>query len=176
MHRAGRRRHANFVDGTVQFATPENKGEAALADKAQEYDRALRQSQYAASARRRSVGGGSVLGASSGMGSVAGPSSASATYGGYSIAQTAVLGDSQGSELTETAGQTAAQSRSIPVEDLGTDEGVVSGLGDSYVDGAKRSKTTGEVEEEEDELQDDGVLGLLAQIYGRKEGAAGVLQ
>ncbi|KAF5380879.1 hypothetical protein D9615_004124 [Tricholomella constricta] len=174
MHAYGRRRHGVGVEGTVHFATADPKPEGSLADKAQEYDRALRQSQYAASARRRP--GGSVMGASAlGAGSAVGPS-ASSVFGGYATVQTTILGDSQGSVLLDTVGPASAvQSAHISTEDLDLDGGVGSGLGESYVDGAKRSRTYGEGDEEEEELQDGGVLGLLAQIYGRKEGAAAVL-
>ena len=57
---------------------------------------------------------------------------------------------------------------------MAADEGVVSGLGESYVDGTKRY--VGKAAEEEDEsLEDGGVLGLLAQIYGRRDGPAVVM-
>jgi autophagy-related protein 9 len=53
---------------------------------------------------------------------------------------------------------------------------VVSDLGESYVDGAKRSRPYGDGEEDdEDGLQDGGVLSLLAQIYGRAEGTTKVI-
>jgi len=55
------------------------------------------------------------------------------------------------------------------------DGGVGSGLGESYVDGTKRFGGGGREEEEEEGLEDGGVLGLLAQIYGRREGPAVVL-
>ncbi|KAF8077762.1 putative transmembrane protein [Lyophyllum atratum] len=171
MHAYGRRRHGAGLDGTVHFATAEPQAEGSLADKAQEYDRALRQSQYAATVRRRGPGG-SALGASA-LGTGAGPSPSS-VFGGFSMAQTAVLGDSQGSVLTEAVGR-ASEPGIIQSGDLEPDGGVGSGLGESYVDGARRSRTCGEGEEEEEDLQDGGVLGLLAQIYGRKEGAAAVL-
>ncbi|KAG6844926.1 hypothetical protein H0H87_002410 [Tephrocybe sp. NHM501043] len=182
MHPYGRRRHAGTggLDGAIHFQhVGEPRLETTLADKAQEYDRALRQSQYAATARRRGPGSGSaVIGASamgtSGLG--AGGPAASSVFGGYATAQTAVLGDSQGSVLAAPAvriTEPAAQSGSIASEDK--DIELDDGLGGSYADGAKRTRNFGEGEEEEEDLQDGGVLGLLAQIYGRKEGAAGVL-
>jgi len=152
-------------------------GAVLLADRANEYDRALRQSQYAATTRRRGtgVGSGSVLlnnGGGVGTGSVMAPGGmmASSMYqsaigaGGMAMAQTAVLGDSQGSI---TLGP--APAGPIPDEDLLPDGGVGSGLGESYVDGAGRSKTLlGQQapDDEDDGLEDGGVLGLLAQIYG----------
>ena len=51
------------------------------------------------------------------------------------------------------------------------------GLGDSYVDGAKRQIQPFVAEQDDEEerlLEDGGVLGLLAQIYGRREGQGGV--
>jgi autophagy-related protein 9 len=56
-------------------------------------------------------------------------------------------------------------------EYLAADGGVGSELGDSYVDG-KRSKAYALQQDdgdEDDEMKDGGVLGLLAQIYGTKE-------
>ncbi|RDB21088.1 Autophagy-related protein 9 [Hypsizygus marmoreus] len=170
MHMFGRRRQGAPLEGTVHFAS-EPKTEGSLADKAQEYDRALRQSQFMATSRRRGVGG-SVMSASA-LG--AGPSESS-VFGRFSTAQTAVLGDSQGSIQVDATARASGTEHSITPEDLEPDGGVGSGLGESYVDGAKRSRPYGDIDEEdEDGLQDGGVLGLLAQIYGRKEGAAGVL-
>jgi len=50
------------------------------------------------------------------------------------------------------------------------DGGVRSNLGESYVDGAHRFGGINREEEEEDGVEDDGVLGLLAQIYDRRDG------
>lgn len=179
-HMFGRRRQSAItnLEGTVHFAAPEQpRVEGTLADKAQEYDRALRQSQYAAATRRRAPGG-SVLGMST---LSVGPSSSS-IFGGVAMAQTAILGDSQGSIRVSTglkgAGRTSGveggETR-IPLEDLAPDGGVGSGLGESYVDGGKRVMAYGGEEEEDDGLEDVGVLGLLAQIYGRREGAGAVI-
>ena len=166
-----RRRQAAGLDGTVHFAG-EPKVEPSLTDKAQEYDRALRLSQLAAPSRRRFVGGGSVLG----MSTIAPGPSSSSMFGGISTAQTAVLGDSQGSILPANAGHTPGVKSDTPLEDLEADGGVITGLGESYVDGAKRPGQNGDDEEDdEDGLRDGGVLSLLAQIYGRREGGAGVL-
>jgi autophagy-related protein 9 len=161
------------MTGTVLLG--EKKSE--LADRAQEYDRALLQSQNAAAARRRLHGGGSVVigGAASGLGGNAGASSSMLQSGvaGLATAQTAVLGDSQGS-ISHPAQE---KSTDIPEEDLGPDGVVGSDLGDSYVDGnAKRVKVYGPEEEEEEGMEDGGVLGLLAQIYGGKgQGPARVI-
>ncbi|KAG6814581.1 hypothetical protein H0H92_000110 [Tricholoma furcatifolium] len=191
MHPFGRRRHpgAGGLDGAVHFQHPEPpvwRGDA-HADKTQEYDRALRQSQYAATARRR--GGASALGASTlgvgtamgmgasvvgGVGSV-GPGASSVFAGGLDTARTAVLGDSQGSVHAHAEPMAVTTSTSTTEEEAIELEG---GLGESYADGARRSRTFvggGDGGEEED-IQDGGVLGLLAQIYGRREGAAGVLE
>ncbi|KAJ7149368.1 putative transmembrane protein [Mycena filopes] len=143
---------------------PEGFGE-----RAQEYDRALKQSQLAAT-RRRGLGN-SVLG----MSAIAGPSSSS-IFGGLSTAQTAVLGDSQGSvHVGQTTG-TQVQRDNIMAEDISPDGGVDSNLGESYVDGGRQATARAEVDvEEEEALEDGGVLGLLAQIYGRREGPARVI-
>ncbi|KAJ7156996.1 putative transmembrane protein [Mycena crocata] len=147
---------------TPELAQSERNPDASLGERAQEYDRALKQSQHAATRRRGMAG--SVLG----MSAIAGPSSSS-IFGGLSTAQTAVLGDSQGSVQVERADN-------IMQEDIAADGGVGSGLGESYVDGGKQALARGEIEgEEEDGLEDGGVLGLLAQIYGRREGPARVI-
>ncbi|KIK58252.1 hypothetical protein GYMLUDRAFT_202734 [Collybiopsis luxurians FD-317 M1] len=163
-------------------SSPVRKGDGVLADKAQEYDRALRQSQYAA--RRRGPGGGSVMGMST-LNPNAAPSASSIFGpGAMAVAQTAVLGDSQGSVMpvagagSEDGGVGAAMSEEIessriagiPDEELGPDGEVASGLGGSYVDGARRPVKPIYEEEEEEGLDDGGVLGLLAQIYGRRDG------
>ena len=172
MHAFGRRRQSAGLDPTVHFAEKSAKlPEESLTEKAQEYDRALRQSQIGANARRRTG-----MGASAMVNTATGPS-ASSIFGGLSTAQSAVLGDSQGSVQVDLGARTAQPGSGLLVEDLESDSLVAgSGLGGPYVDGTKRSQGNGE-EEEEDGLQDGGVLGLLAQIYGRKEGggAGGVL-
>jgi autophagy-related protein 9 len=125
-----------------------------IADRAQEYDRALKQSQYAAARRRH--GSGSVVLANSGEGAALVSSSTYQSTVG--IAQTAVLGDSQGSVAPPAPAE-------IGKADLALDGGVGSELGESYVDGnAKRVMPL--AAEEEEAMEDDGVLGLLAQIYG----------
>ncbi|KAJ7583030.1 putative transmembrane protein [Mycena floridula] len=137
-----------------------------LADRAHEYDRALKQSQLAA--RRRGFGG-SILGTST---LAQGPSGSSIFGGGMSMAQTAVLGDSQGSVQAPPSRATV---RATAIDDEDLEEGVGSGLGESYVDGAKRTRANEGNEEEEEGLEDGGVLGLLAQIYGHREGPGRVI-
>ncbi|KAL4244893.1 Autophagy-related protein 9 [Abortiporus biennis] len=153
-------------------------------EKASEYDRALRMSQVAR--RRTNIGGGvagSVLMGSTarfggGVGGGFNPSSGSSifqsTTGGLGMAQTAILGDSQGTiPPSSTPGRQGLQESTIPEEDLTLDGGVGSMLGDeSYVDG-RRPQVGGGVgqsqrDDDEDvgELEDGGVIGLLAQIYG----------
>ena len=162
------------MDSTVHMHAP------GLQDKAREYDRALRASQ---NVRRRGPGAGASM-----IGSVLHP----AQLGGFGVgqsvmlqshagasasamAQTAVLGDSQGSVMPgagagaggEGAGGKVAESV-IPEEDLAADGDVESTLDESYVDGRRpRAGITQSQQEEDDaELEDGGVLGLLAQIYG----------
>ena len=141
------------------------------------YDRALRQSQHAATTRRRHPGGGgggsipggrdtgSMLLAPGGM------KASSLMYqsgvGAMALAQTAVLGDSQGSEAL-LGTDTGAESREGIVEDdLAQDGAVGSGLGESYVDGGRKQHAG---DEDDEELEDGGVVGLLAQIYGGRGG------
>jgi autophagy-related protein 9 len=143
------------------------------AERSRDYDRALRASQMVRS-RFQSHG----------------PPGASSMYqsgiGGMSMAQTAVLGDSQGSadtgrgrvpDVVSTLTGAAVSAGATTVE-LEADGGVESELGESYVDGVvKRPKPFGisqSQQEEEEELEDGGVLGLLAQIYGRKDHRPGI--
>jgi autophagy-related protein 9 len=96
------------------------------------------------------------------------------------MAQTAVLGDSHGSiDLAPPADDPMSHGdENIHGDDLASDGEVGSELGDSYVDG-KRLKTYTSPQDyvEEDEgMEDGGVLGLLAQIYGTKgQGPARVI-
>jgi autophagy-related protein 9 len=96
-----------------------------------------------------------------------------------STAQTAILGDSHGSDYVgrdQAVVDLASAGKGIPEDDLAPDGGVGSGLGESYVDGARRSKPYGRnSEEEEEDIEDGGVLGLLGQIYGRREGPTRVI-
>jgi len=130
--------------------------------------------------------GGSVLGMSmlaaapGGGGGGAAGLSASSMMGQLAGAQTVVLGDSQGS--VEKLGEQTPRPAFVDRSGVGVvggsgeldGEDVGSGLGESYVDGtARRPGAYLEDEpEEEDGLEDGGVLGLLAQIYGRKDGPA----
>jgi autophagy-related protein 9 len=164
----------------------ERKPEMSLIDRTTPYmyDRALRQSQHAATTRRRhgGAGSGSVLASNNGRDAgsllVPGGMMASSVYqsgvGGLAMAQTAVLGDSQGSVTLNSEGAgVAGRDEAIPDEDLAPDGGVGSALGESYVDGGKRAKTNTQQQggdEEEDGLEDGGILGLLAQIYGGRGG------
>lgn len=171
----GRRRHPYYaggtteLSGTVHFAG-ERKADIPLANEGQEYDRALRRSQHAAATRRRGPGS-SFVGPST---LTPGPS-ASSVFDGLSTAQTTVLGDSQGSIRMTTTSHSAKRS-SIPPEDVAEDGSLGSGLGGSYVDGAKQVKPYRDAgDEDEDGLEDGGVLSLLAQIYGRTDGPKGVI-
>lgn len=148
------------MDSTVHLHAP------GLADKAREYDRALRASQ---SVRRRGPG-------VSMIGSVlhpaqlrpGGDSLMQSTVGGPAMAQTAVLGDSQGSVMPGAGVGGHIAESVILEEDLAADGGVGSSLGESYVDGRRPKPSVGQSQQEDDdeELEDGGVLGLLAQIYG----------
>ena len=95
--------------------------------------------------------------------------SASSIFGGMSTAQTAVLGDSQGSiappQRTPKSDDIAP--KAIPEDELNAE----GGLGGTYVDGG-RSRPMDIVAEEDDNIEDGGVLRLLAQIYGRRDGPA----
>lgn len=179
-----RRTHGVVLDNTLT-ATILRLGERKqeLADKAQEYDRALRQSQHAATARKRSSGTSGVAGsvvAGNGTGMVVASGGASSSIwqsgvGGAAMVQTAVLGDSHGSvELAPPL----LHNEPIHDTDLVADGGVGSELGDSYVDGKRSKGITSQQDDgdDDDEMGDGGVLGLLAQIYGTKgQGPARVI-
>jgi autophagy-related protein 9 len=181
-----RRPHGVIIDNTVTgtvLRLGERKQE--LAERAQEYDRALRQSQHAATARRRnpaaSVAAGSVMANSgSGMGTPASGGASSSIWqsgiGGAAMAQTAVLGDSHGS--IQLPPPPSRDDDGTHDEDSAADGGVGSELGDSYVDGKQSKAYASQPDDgdEDDEMEDGGVLGLLAQIYGTKgQGPARVL-
>jgi len=152
--------------GTVHFAN----------DPPQEssVDMALRESRLSTTFGRRKGLGGSVMGMPGMLG--AGPALPASVFGDLSTAPSAVLGDSQGSIKLGAVSTGASRTRKDlkrSSEEILADEGVVSGLGESYVDGAKRY--VGKATEEEESLEDGGVLGLLAQIYGRRDGPAVVM-
>lgn len=141
-------------------------------------DMALRESRLSTALGRRRGLGGSVMGMSGmlGTGAGSGPTLAPSVFGDLSTAPSAVLGDSQGSMQLSSASRGVSRTRKDlrrSSEEIAADEGVVSGLGESYVDGAKRY--VGKAAEEEESLEDGGVLGLLAQIYARKDGATVVM-
>jgi len=155
--------------GTVHFAN----------DPPQEssVDMALRETRLSTTLGRRRGLGGSVMGMSGMLSAGAGPSLAPSVFGDLSTAPSAVLGDSQGSMKLSAASTGVSRTRKDPrrsSEEIAADEGVVSGLGESYVDGAKRYVGKA-AEEEEESMEDGGVLGLLAQIYGRRDGPAVVM-
>lgn len=131
-------------------------------DRAQEYDPALRQSQHGAVRRRQHpLAGGGGSGTLPEWPSFVGGTSSSQ---GMSMAQTAVLGDSQGSIPSHSL-------RFIRDEDNG-EEAVGSGLGDdSYVDGGAKGTQPHESLQEgnEEELEGGGVLDMLAEIYAARQ-------
>ena len=148
-------------------------GGADLVERSREYDRALKASQMVRSRFQPPLARN------------AGDIQQSLMVG-MDMAQTAILGDSEGTTTLPSKDKPDLDPRPFEVKDKakaaaeGRDggEGVgegVSGLGESYVDGtAKRPKLLGlsqtqQQEEDEELLADGGVLGLLAQIYGRKD-------
>ena len=145
-----------------------------LAERSREYDRALKASQMVRSRFQpppaRNTGG-----------------IQQSVMVGMDMAQTTTLGDSEDTTTlpSKDTGKPDPDPRPFEIKDKGKataggdgEEGVgegISGLGESYVDGAaKRPKLLGlsqtqQQEEDEELLADGGVLGLLAQIYGRKD-------
>jgi autophagy-related protein 9 len=149
-----------------------------LAEKAQEYDRALKQSQSMAAHKRKGSGTSVYLsGSTAGLGPGTGIGAASmySAARAADLAKTVVLEDSH-LESSEKKGKKAEDE----FVDAGEEDEMIGGsglgLGESYVDGARRTRTgygdgqEGEQEGDEEFLEDGGVLGLLAQIYGRREG------
>ncbi|KAG1895073.1 uncharacterized protein F5891DRAFT_1254099 [Suillus fuscotomentosus] len=148
------------LDNTILL----NNGNKDPAECAHEYDRTLWQSQHAALRRRLQLGGGNIIAGGGGTASLTIWQSAIGSNSAMGMAQTAILGNSQGS--------IAPLPPPILDEDRDLDGGVGSGLGDSYIDGDTQGKKPYESQEEgindEEELEDGGVLGLLAQIYAAK--------
>ncbi|EGN95584.1 hypothetical protein SERLA73DRAFT_95101 [Serpula lacrymans var. lacrymans S7.3] len=162
-----RRRSGSGLESTIGAEQKKD-----LADRAQEYDRALRQSQHAAM-RRRQHFGGSVVGTTANLATSTIWQSGIGVDGNMPMARTAVLGDSQGSITAMQHGpMSPSHHDGIPTEDLAPDGGVGSGLGESYVDGDTKGTKPYESQQEgindDEELEDGGVLGLLAQIYAAK--------
>lgn len=112
---------------------------------------------------------------------------------GMDMAQTAVLGDSESTTTLPSKDKEEPDlaPRSFDAKDKGKattvggdgEEGLgeaISGLGESYADGAARrpkllgQSQTQQQEEDDEFLADGGVLGLLAQIYGRKDRTTGL--
>jgi len=155
-----------------------------MTERAQEYDHALRQSRMVTALRRRGGGAGSGTGLV-GAGSVmnmstllaTGPPIGASVFVDPANAPSVTLGDSHhaSEETPAKTGDSISKempgSASGPIhpEDLAPDGGVGSGLGESYVDGARRYGV-GREDEHEDGIEDGGgVLELLAQIYGRRD-------
>lgn len=141
-------------------------GAADLTERSREYDRALKASQMVRSRFQpppKNTG-----------------DAQQSVMVGVDMAQTAILGDlgdtakpdpdPQLFEVKDKGKATAAGGH----HDDGLGEGI-TGLGESYVDGTARrprllgQSQTQQQEEDEELLADGGVLGLLAQIYGRKD-------
>lgn len=176
-----RRRPTGMVNDNTMTGTILRLGERKqeLAERAQAYEQALKQSQHLAATRRRHPpGSGSMMAASGNIPAVGASSSMwQSNAGGAAMAQTAVLGDSQGS-VNPIANPAARSAEAIRSEDLAADGGVGSGLGESYVDGkgGRVYSSQHEDRDEDESMEDGGVLGLLAQIYGAKgQGPARVI-
>ena len=150
---------------TVRSTIPQEPGRKLdLNERANEYDRALKASQMA---RRRNIGTSALMQSRLGPGPSASSIFQSNAGLNLNMAQTAVLGDSQGSTVPQHLHSQQPSESVIPEEDLVSDGGVVSALGESYVDGKRPQISVSQSQKEEDEeMEDGGVLGLLAQIYG----------
>jgi autophagy-related protein 9 len=165
-------------------------GGKTLAEKAQEYDWALKQSQNLATARRSMVAsrvggmGGSMVMTGSGAG--AGAAAATSVYSAEraaDLAKTVVLEDSHVDQPPKPQLVGVERSDSKEEEEMIGGSGLGLEEEEYYVDGAKRERMgygdgqdgglDGDGDGEEEFLEEDGgVLGLLAQIYGRRDGPA----
>jgi autophagy-related protein 9 len=110
--------------------------------------------------------GGSVMNMSTLL--ATGPAISSDAFIDPANAPSVTLGDSH--HASPQVQPTSAVKSDVLPEDIVADGGVRSNLGESYVDGAHRFGGINREEEEEDVVEDGGVLGLLAQIYGRRDG------
>ncbi|KAG8899850.1 autophagy protein atg9 [Tulasnella sp. 403] len=134
-----------------------NLHETRLAEKAAAYDRALQRSVGASLARKR-VKGGAANPTADGAGYSAGDPSAGAK------------GKERAPSLPDDSQANIAEN---PEGELGVGE-IESELGDSYVHGVRtRGPREEDYLEDEDDLQDGGVMGLLAQIYSNQRRAVG---
>ncbi|KAL5529329.1 hypothetical protein ACEPAG_5314 [Sanghuangporus baumii] len=163
--------------------------EQRLAERAQEYDRALRQSQDAALRRRGHLGRVDATSGETATG--AGPSHTQTPTINVSTSDSTMTvhakGESDNAGLAEStinpfpSDSHHREERSMSPEDalrsqVDTREGEVqSELGESYVDGkiqrgrASLSSPDSTIAREEDRpVEDGGMLGLLAQIYGTR--------
>lgn len=139
-----------------------------VAERSQEYDQALKQSRLPAVRRRGGMtgSGGSVMNMSTLL--ATGPAIGASVFIDPANAPSVTLGDSL--HESQRVASTSAVTLDVPREDIVADGGVGSNLGESYVDGAHRYGGFNREDEEEDGVEDGGVLGLLAQIYGRRDG------
>lgn len=168
------------LSASVQVHGDDRSEGKTLVEKAQEYDRALKQSQNIATARRdglagnRGAMGGSML--LSGSSANAPAASIYTAQRAHDLARTVVLEDSD-THLAPSQGASESQKESERGEGSAWIGGGESGLGGSdYVDGARRERMGYgdghdggfDVDGEEFLEEDGGVLGLLAQIYGRR--------
>jgi len=162
----------------VQVHGDDVSGGKTLVEKAQEYDWALKQSQNVAGARRGGMAGsGGAIGGSMLLGGYSVNAPAASVYTAqraHDLAKTVVLEDldappplSQRASGTEKESEGGEGSELIGGSELG---------GSDYVDGARRERMgygdgqDGGVDMDGEEFleEDGGVLGLLAQIYGRR--------
>ncbi|KAI5124310.1 hypothetical protein M0805_008918 [Coniferiporia weirii] len=155
-----------------------------LAERAQEYDRALRQSQHAAIRRRGTSGRAGHAPGESTLPHAPAVTVSAAGSGGMTAASASAVNEML-AESTINPFPTDAHLHSHSQEPSSTDalsshaddstrDGEVrSELGESYVDGkvsrGRPSTTPSASQRNEDEqIEDGGMLGLLAQIYGTR--------
>lgn len=147
---------------------------------AYEYDQSLRQSRIAAIRRRGGFGMGGLGASVANMSTLlaTGPTLGASVFSDPTNVPSVTLGDSHHASQELPGGADPTASSKTMMTGGGTDtedEGVGSGLGESYIDGGRQYGGGAGEEEEEAGVEDVGVLGLLAQIYGRRDGPPVVL-
>lgn len=139
--------------------------ERRFGDRAQEYDRALRESQNAA-LRRRSTLAKSSSPIEESISETAVPGEPGSSASGAAMKTERVMEESVDPFSTQNVGD-------IRSSDLADDGDVRSDLGGSYIDGKVNrarpsTRPSASQQTTDDNVEDGGMLGLLAEIYGTR--------
>lgn len=160
-------RVADFNARALRRRIPDPHGlpERRLGDRAQEYDRALRESQNAA-LRRRSTLAKSSSPIEESISETAVPGEPESSASGAAAKTARVMDESVNPFSTQKVGD-------IRSSDLADDGDVRSDLGGSYIDGKVNrarpsTRPSASQQTTDDNVEDGGMLGLLAEIYGTR--------